>query len=125
MVDEVIKKQNSLKKDLSQLTSYDSEQNNNKIFYLCADVFDQSSWKRLQDRKFNLIFSDASHNPEGLCNEFEMITKFNLLDNNEFIILWDDLESKEMLDAVRKIYKQLQIRYKNKVFLNRLKHEVG
>ncbi len=90
----------------STLTRYDYL--SNTIYYLKGDVCDKSSWSRLKDKKFNLIFSDASHNKEAVLFEFEMLTKNNLLNTSEFIIVWDDLQVAGVYKGFKEIEKQLQ-----------------
>jgi hypothetical protein len=92
----------SIKKSDSSLTSFLHK--SIPVDYLCADVWDQNSWQKLENRKFNLIFSDALHTPEAILFEFEMIVKYGLLDD-KFIIVWDDLVGK-MKNAFFKIIKK-------------------
>ena len=92
----------SIKKTDSSLTSFYHQ--STPVEYLCADVWDTNSWQKLENRKFNLIFSDALHTPEAILFEFEMIVKYGLLDD-KFIIVWDDLVGK-MKNAFFKIIKK-------------------
>jgi len=61
-----------------------------KVNYLSADIWDSISWAKLEGNKFNIIFSDALHDPKALLFEYEMLKKYNLL-AEEFLIFWDDL----------------------------------
>jgi hypothetical protein len=79
----------------------------NSVRYLAADVFDAAAWDRLDGEKFNLIFSDAFHSPDALLHEFRMIRDKNLLDHNEFILVWDDLHG-HMLDAFHEICRSIR-----------------
>lgn len=97
----------SVKKNNSTITAYRSVKTNNKVMYLSGDIFDEQSWKRLAGKKFNIIFSDACHTPEGLLKEYEMIKKYALLDNDQFVMVWDDLGG-IMTDAWRTIFKDIQ-----------------
>lgn len=63
----------------------------NTIRYHCMDEFDETGWQRMSGEKFNVYFSDAFHNPEALRFEYQMLKKYNLLDENEFVMIWDDL----------------------------------
>jgi hypothetical protein len=81
----------SAKRGASSLTSFVDEQSGSKLRYLAADVFDEASWEKLRGERFNFIFSDALHTPEGLMHEWKMIRKFDLLDLDEFVMVWDDL----------------------------------
>lgn len=82
----------SLKKTRSSMTAFRQPGSANEIQYLCGDVFDPRSWKELAGRPFNLIFSDAFHAPEALLTECDMFLEHDLLDHDEVIIMWDDLE---------------------------------
>jgi hypothetical protein len=84
----------------------------NQISYLAADIWDENSWAMLKNRKFNLIFSDALHDPNALLWEFDMIKKYGLLDN-EFIIIWDDLNH-GLENSFYKIAVELKQTYKLK-----------
>lgn len=75
----------------ASLTQLRPNGSNNRVRYLSADVFDDSSWERLKGSKFNLVFSDALHTPHALLAEHEMLCRHNLLDDEELIMLWDDL----------------------------------
>lgn len=99
----------SLKKNDSSLTSYSYEPTNNQVAYLSGDIFDEKSWEQLCGKKYNLIFSDAYHHPAALLLEYDMLEKFNLLDD-EFVIVWDDLGG-DMSEAFYKIFKRLQQRF--------------
>ena len=81
----------SLKRPPSSLTKFTDHVSGNRVRYLAGDVFDEACWARLADRPFNFIFSDALHRPEGLMFEWKMIQKYNLLDRDEFVMIWDDL----------------------------------
>lgn len=100
----------SMKHENSSLTTYSYSQNNNKIAYLSGDVFDENSWKRLAGNRYNVIFSDAFHTPEALLIEYEMIKKFQLIDDEEFILVWDDLHG-DMETSFNKIWFDLQKKY--------------
>jgi hypothetical protein len=99
----------SLKKEKSSLSEY--EYRKNRIQYISGDIFDESSWNRLAGRKFNLIFSDAFHDPAALIHEYDMIQKYRLLNEREFIIVWDDL-GEEMAESFQKIFVGLRDSYR-------------
>lgn len=101
-------KADSIKKSFSSITSFDYR--TNKLDYYSADVWDENSWSKLQGRKFNVIFSDALHDERALLYEYEMIEKYNLLDETEFVMAWDDLEEK-MVDSFIEIKKRMAKRY--------------
>jgi len=94
----------SIKKTPSSLTSYTYK--SNKLDYICADEWDKNSWEKMAGKKFNIIFSDALHDPEALLFEFDMIEKHGLLDEGKFVMVWDDLGG-EMIDSFLKIKKRL------------------
>ena len=81
----------SIKKSPSYLNAYSYK--GNAVKYLCADVWDENSWSKLEGNKYNFIFSDALHSPEAILFEFRMLVKYKLLDKY-FIIVWDDLVGK-------------------------------
>lgn len=85
--------QPSYKKDASKVTSYNFNKNENIVHYVNGDVFDEQSWQALAEigKKFNIIFSDACHEPDALIYEYAMLDKYNLIDEQEFIMVWDDL----------------------------------
>lgn len=92
----------SIKKTSSYLKHFQFE--NKQIAYLCADVWDENSWSKMRGNKYNLIFSDALHTPEAILFEFEMLVKYDLLDDR-FVIVWDDLVGK-MKNSFFKIIKK-------------------
>jgi hypothetical protein len=99
------KKKDSIKKSEPTLTKYRFEANNNKVTYLCADVFDEASWERLAGRKFNVLFSDAFHDGASLLYEYKMMQKYDLIADN-FMFFWDDLHF-DMEDAFVEIAQDL------------------
>ncbi len=107
-------KNNILKKPHSSecfMSSYFKE-NGPTIMYSTMDVFDESSWQKLSpNHKFNLIFSDACHCPEGILYELAMLTKYDLIDSEEFVIIYDDLNFPRMKPAFYKILDLLEKRY--------------
>ncbi|MBS1663151.1 MAG: hypothetical protein JST68_19065 [Bacteroidetes bacterium] len=82
----------SIKKNRSSLSRFSF--NNKEVNYLSADVWDTNSWAKMEGNKFNLVFSDALHTPQAILFEFEMLVKYRLLDEERFIIVWDDLVGK-------------------------------
>jgi hypothetical protein len=112
----------SIKKSPSSLKTYRFREN--AINYLCADVWDQNSWSKLEGDKFNLIFSDALHSPEAILFEFEMLAKYGLLDE-KFIIVWDDLVGK-MKNSFYKIIRKYNEVYRIKeIYLLQINGWVG
>jgi hypothetical protein len=76
------------------VTEYLFAPNNNRVTYVSGDKFSENTWKQLEGQRFNLVFSDAFHAPISLLSEFEMIKKYSLLDQNGFVIVYDDLGGK-------------------------------
>lgn len=123
----------SLRKEPSTFTKYLYQ--NKKINYLAADIWDENSWKILEGQKFNIIFSDALHDPKALLWEYEMINKYDLL-ADKFLIIWDDLNhglEKSFFEIVSDMQKKKKIPKRN-IFLgkvngwlgkNEIKHDVG
>lgn len=126
----------SLKTDKSSFSHYEYTPNQNQVSYLNGDVFDEVSWKALEGKQFNIIFSDALHSPEALLKEYEMICKYNLLDRDEFLLIWDDLGG-NMSNTFNVIWNDLKLKYNlrdesKQIFLlngwigkNEYKHEIG
>jgi len=117
----------SIKKSNSSLTEYIDENNSNIVKYLSGDILDENSWQKLNGHKFNLIFSDALHDPNALLFEFKMIQKYKLLNNDEFIIMWDDLGG-EMTISFMKIWFELKRKYnlrKKNMFMINLRGWLG
>ncbi|HET6573942.1 MAG TPA: hypothetical protein VFG68_10100 [Fimbriiglobus sp.] len=81
----------SLKRPPSSLTTFADPIAGNRVRYLAGDVFDEACWARLRGRPFNFVFSDALHRPESLMSEWKMLQRYDLLDRDEFVMVWDDL----------------------------------
>lgn len=124
----------SPKKDKSSLAKYIYPINFSQINYISADIFDETAWGKIAGAKYNIIFSDALHSPDALLYEYEMINKYGLLDEDEFILMWDDLHG-EMETAFMTIWSDLSRRCKldkkNKIrvllngWIGRKVHEIG
>jgi hypothetical protein len=102
--------QGSIKKTNSSLKKF--ELKGMEVEYLCADVWDENSWSKLEGNKFNIVFSDALHSAKAILFEFEMLVKYDLLDD-KFVIIWDDLIGK-MKRAFFKIIKKYDRKYQIK-----------
>jgi hypothetical protein len=79
--------------------------NTNNIQYHCMDEFDETGWSKMSGQKFNIFF----HDPKALWFEYEMIEKYNLLDETEFVMMWDDLGG-NMASAFSEIHLEMQKR---------------
>lgn len=84
--------------------------NSNVIEYISADIYDPKGWNELKDKQFNLILSDASHTPEAILYEYEMMEKYNVIDRKSFIVFWDDLGGK-MTKSFDKIVRRMKRNY--------------
>ncbi len=97
----------SIKKTSSSIKQYSFREMD--VAYLSADVWDENSWAKLKGNKYNVIFSDALHTPEAILFEFEMLVKYDLLDE-KFVIFWDDLIGKmrrsfyKIIKKYKKVY---------------------
>lgn len=92
----------SPRKSASNLTDYTFKKNRNHVRYLAGDLFDDASWARLAGSTFNLVFSDACHEPNAILREWHLIKSLRLLDEDEFVFVWDDLRG-EMQAAFNEI----------------------
>jgi len=97
------------RKGLSSLNSYSYRDNN--IIYLSSNIYDDEAWMALKGRKFNIIFSDALHEAAALLYEYEKLTQYNLIDGDEFIYVWDDLQNKDMEAAALQIARDLALNH--------------
>jgi hypothetical protein len=123
----------SLRKEKSSLSKF--TYNNNNVNYLAGDIWDENSWSKLKGNKFNIIFSDALHDPEALLWEYKMIKKYDLL-ADDFIFFWDDLNAglKESFEFIANDLKVANKKITNKPYylklngwlgVNEHQHEVG
>lgn len=92
----------SMKLSPSSLKEYKIEESRNLVNYYSADIWDEFLWKKLSEKKFNLIFSDAFHSEEALIHEYKMMKEFDLIDE-EFVIIYDDLHYGSMKKTVQDI----------------------
>jgi hypothetical protein len=76
----------------SSMHEYIDRSGNNAVSYLAADVFDEAAWQRLSGRRFNCLFFDTLHcAAEAWFRAWTMIRRHDLLDVDEFVLVWDDL----------------------------------
>lgn len=64
----------------------------NRVGYLQGDIACMEDWAQLAGRQFNLILSDACHQPDMLRQEYAMMERFGLIDATAAMIVWDDLD---------------------------------
>jgi len=86
----------SRRKRMSYLRRYRVKASGSQVLYLAGDVNDELLWQQLRGHRFNLIFSDALHSPEGLRTEYLAWKENKLLDERQCTIVWDDLDRLEM-----------------------------
>lgn len=67
----------------------------NQVGYLQGDIASTEDWAALAGRRFNLILSDACHQPDMLRQEFAMLQRYELPDADGFVMVWDDLDRLE------------------------------
>ncbi len=94
-------------KKIYTLHKFRQSTSNNIVNYLSGDKFNSMVWDRLNGVKFNIIFSDAFHKPESIRDEFEVLKSRNLFDPDNFLMIWDDLDSIEMQRVFSDICKEL------------------
>ena len=70
------------------------------VRYYEADEFDGNIWNEMQD-PYNVVFSDAMHNPRALVNEYFKLKHRGLLDYKDLVYAFDDVDNADMLSAVR------------------------
>lgn len=82
---------NSIKKTASSISRFEHRESGSTITYLCADIFDERAWGKLAGQRFNLVLSDALHTAEALEFEWNHLSKNDILDPRETVVMWDDL----------------------------------
>ena len=112
-INDIPKKYTKLYEDKNLIDSkklLSGELNSNKIHYFKGDVLsepDALEFKNILDIKFDLIFSDALHQPDAVLSEFTNIIKPNLSEN--FTIYYDDLDFPGLEDTFFNIFDNLKI----------------
>lgn len=94
----------------------------NDIRYYEADEYDINIWKHMGE-KYNIIFSDAMHEPQALLTEYSKLKENKLIDEDKFIYCFDDLEhskSGKMWQAVLYIHADLKATFPDREIV--LKH---
>lgn len=124
-INPITKKYKSL---FSNTRSFDEDQGtfyrgmkNNHLTYFRGSVLEASHLKNFNEGvncKFDIIFSDALHTPEGVMSEFQNIISNNL--NEEFILYFDDLDFPGLFDAAKEIFSQID-RVNDKVYFTTFK----
>lgn len=96
---------------------------NNDIKYFESNEFDIDIWKHMSN-KYNIIFSDALHEPFALLNEYYQLKINNLIDYENFIYCFDDLESEQtggMWQAANSISNDLKCITNNQIYIKHYK----
>jgi len=114
---------NSIKKTPSSITRFVHRESGSQVSYLCADIFDEQAWARLAGQNFNLVLSDALHTASALEFEWAHLGQAGLLNPDEVVIMWDDLNGEMkawFLEKEAVIRRQLAVPDANvrTVFLN-------
>ena len=94
-----------------RIDRYRHDARSNDVDYCTGDVFDSGLWNKLRGRKFNLVFSDAFHDPEAVMFEWRKIVELDLLDHDGFTIVWDDLVSRKIRRVFNDIISECVTRY--------------
>ncbi len=95
----------------AKIESFRFDERSNAVHYCTGNVFDRKMWSQLAGSKFNLVFSDALHDPDAITFEWEQISEFDLLDRTGFTMIWDDLVSPKMRRAFNEIAEDCSRRY--------------
>ena len=98
------------------------QKNNNNLMYFKGSVLNKDDAKIFNDffvEEFDLIFSDALHEPEAIRSEFELIIKDNL--KQKFLIYYDDLDFAGIEEELEKIRKDLENHIDQKINFYTLK----
>lgn len=103
----------------------------NRISYVQGDILAAETWKALAGARFNVVFSDACHQPAALRHEFCMLRAFDLIDPRGYLLVWDDLDAADtgpLTRAFRAIAAEMQAQYgapDDGVFLLRMNGWLG
>jgi hypothetical protein len=73
-----------------------------ELRYLSTDEFNIAGWEHLQKQRivFDLIYSDAFHQPSALIYEAEQLLLRGLINLNQFAIVWDDCGGEVLMNGV-------------------------
>lgn len=81
-----------------------------RVSYFEMDAMSPASWKLLRGTRFGLIFSDAFHSGDAIRQQYELMRQYDVIDPDEFFILWDDIDytnNPDMVQAFGDIAKDL------------------
>ena len=103
--------------ELLQPNLYKSINGENTLHFFKGDVLNKNDIKMFKhhlNKKYDFVMSDAMHTKEGIISEYENIISESL--NSNFIIYYDDLDFPELLNAAKKIAKDLSKNHQNLSF---------
>ena len=80
------------------------------VTYVQGNEFDPEVWDALHG-PFDVIFSDAEHEPSALRAEYAFIVQHGLLNPDGFAYCFDDLDTRDLLDAAEAIAMDLGRRF--------------
>jgi len=86
----------------------------NSLFYFEGSILndeDITHFNDFFDMKFNIIFSDALHTPEGILSEYENIISEKI--DEEFILYFDDLDFPGLEETAIKVFNDLKQKNSN------------
>jgi hypothetical protein len=81
-----------------------------ELRYLAADEYNSEGWAHLkqQNVSFDLIYSDAFHEPPALLFEAEQLLSHELINLKSFAIVWDDCLADMVAEAVCPIIERMR-----------------
>jgi hypothetical protein len=73
-----------------------------ELLYLASDEFNSAGWAHLkrQNLTFDLLYSDAFHDPTALIFEAEQLLNHGLINLQSFAIVWDDCSASMEAEAL-------------------------
>lgn len=77
------------------------------VFFKQGDVTDNDTWRALSGINYDVIFSDALHDPDAIKKEYKYILNNNIL-SNDFVYIWDDITNPSMLRSVFSIIEDMK-----------------
>ena len=103
------KKKFSLIKEENKESKIYSAETKNNLFYFEGSILnnrDIEHFNNFFDMKFNIIFSDALHTPEGIWSEYENIISKKI--DKEFILYFDDLDFPGLEKTAIKVFNDMK-----------------
>ncbi len=103
------KKKFSLIKEENKESKIYSAETKNNLFYFEGSILnnrDIEHFNNFFDMKFNIIFSDALHTPEGIWSEYENIISKKI--DKEFILYFDDLDFPGLEETAIKVFNDMK-----------------